>query len=103
VRESALFFEADKRWQAEHLIMVDTRIRTRLEQLAAALGEADWLAGTFSAADIVMVHALLRFEGAHLLDSFPSIATYIDRAEDRSAYQRAFAAQHQVYRDAQGA
>jgi glutathione S-transferase len=100
-RETVRFFEADKPWQAERFDMVDARIRARLDQLAAALGEADWLAGAFSAADIVMVHAIRRLEGAGILDGYPRLGAYIARAEARPAYRRAFAAQYQVFLDAQ--
>ncbi len=43
-RDYVKYFEADKSWQAERFAMVDDRIRTRLDQLAAALGEPTWLA-----------------------------------------------------------
>ncbi|WP_246057708.1 glutathione S-transferase family protein [Arenibacterium halophilum] len=99
-RETVRFFETDKPWQAERFDMVDARIRARLDQLAAALGDADWFAGAFSAADIVMVHAIRRLDGAGILEGYPRLGAYIARAETQPAYQRAFAAQYQVFQDA---
>ena len=92
-RDVVEYFEAGKSWQGERLAMVDERIRVRLTQLAASMGDSDWLDGAFSAADIIMVHVLRRLEGSGLLEDFPTLPAYIARAEARPAYQRAFAAQ----------
>ena len=43
--------EGDKPWAGERLPLVKDRIRHRLEQLSAHLGDADWLDGAFSAGD----------------------------------------------------
>ena len=96
-RDVVKYFEKDKSWQGERFAMVDERIRERLNQLAACLGDAEWLDGAFSAADILMVHVLRRLEGSRLLEEFPTLAAYIARAEARPAYQRAFAAQLAVW------
>jgi glutathione S-transferase len=99
-RDYVKYFEADKSWQGERFAMVDARIRTRLDQLAVALGDAPWLAGSFSAADILMVHAIRRLEGSGILEGYQVFMDYIARAETRSAYQRAFAAQFEVFQSA---
>ncbi|MBJ7578713.1 glutathione S-transferase family protein [Devosia sp. MC532] len=96
-RESAKFLEADKTWQVEHFALIDARITTRLTQLAAALGDAPWLMGIFSAADILMVHTLSRLGSSGLLENHPSLVSYIARAKSRPAYQRAFSAQYEVF------
>jgi glutathione S-transferase len=90
---SAKFDEGDKPWTAERLPLVQDRIRERLAQLSARLGEADWLDGAFSAGDLMMVSVLLRLRPSGLLDEFPALAAYVARGEARPAYQRAFAAQ----------
>jgi glutathione S-transferase len=96
-REVVRFTERDKDWPDEHLAMVDDRIRARLNQLSARLGDADWLGGAFSAADLLMVHVLRRLEGTGILDEYPNLSAYIARAEARPAYKRAFAAQLAVF------
>ena len=73
------------------------RIRARLNELSARLGDADWLDGAFSAADILMVHVLQRLAGSGLLDEFPNLSAYVARAEARPAFKRAFAAQLAVF------
>jgi glutathione S-transferase len=90
---TAKFQEGDKPWKDERLPLVQERIRTRLAQLAARLGDADWLDGRFSAGDLLMVSVLLRLRPSGLLDEFPRLAAYVARGEARPAYQRAFAAQ----------
>jgi glutathione S-transferase len=96
-RDVVKYFEVGESWQSERLAMVDERIRGRLDQLAARLGDDDWLDGAFSAADILMVHVLRRLEGSGLLNEYPTLAAYISRAEARPAYKRAFAAQLAVF------
>jgi len=87
------FVEGDKPWKDERMPLVHDRVRARLTQLAARLGDADWLDGNFSAGDLLMVSVLLRARPSGLLDEFPSLAAYVARGEARTAYQRAFAAQ----------
>ena len=90
---TAKILESDKPWAQERLPLVEDRIRTRLVQLSARLGHADWLDGAFSAADLMMVSVLLRLRSSGLLDEHPPLAVYVARGEARPAYKRAFAAQ----------
>ena len=92
----AKFMEADKPWSQERLPLVMDRIRNRLGQLSARLGDADWLDGVFSAGDLMMASVLLRLRLSGILDEFPNLAAYVARGEARPAYQRAFAAQWAV-------
>ena len=90
---NARIVERDQPWAAERLPVVVERIRARLTQLAARLGDSEWLDGDFSAGDLMMVSVLLRLRPSGILDEFPSLAAYVARGEARPAYQRAFAAQ----------
>jgi glutathione S-transferase len=85
--------EGDKPWKAERMPLVEDRVRARLNQLSARLGDAEWLDGGFSAGDLLMVSVLLRLRPSGLLNEFPGLAAYVARGEARPAYQRAFAAQ----------
>lgn len=96
-RDVVKYSEAGKSWQGERLAMVDERIRARLAQLTARMGDGEWLDGDFSAADIIMVHVLRRLEGSGILEDYPALVAYIARAEARPAYKRAFAAQLAVW------
>jgi len=90
---TARFQEGDKPWTKERLPLIADRIRQRLGQLSARLGEAEWLDGGFSAGDLVMISVLLRARPSGILNEFPRLAAYVARGEARPAYQRAFAAQ----------
>ncbi|TXD55934.1 glutathione S-transferase family protein [Ralstonia sp. TCR112] len=94
---TAKFQEGDKPWTPERLPLVMDRIRRRLDQLSARLGDADWLDGAFSAGDLLMVSVLLRLRPSGLLDEFQSLAAYVARGEARPAYKRAFEAQLAVF------
>jgi glutathione S-transferase len=89
--------EGDKPWAEQRLPLVKDRIRKRLDELSARLGDAEWLDGAFSAGDLMMVSVLLRLRPSGLLDEYPSLAAYVARGEARPAYQRAFAAQLAVF------
>jgi glutathione S-transferase len=95
---TAKLLEGDKPWAGERMKLVADRVRDRLKQLSARLGEADWLDGAFSAGDLMMVSVLLRLRPSGILDEFPGLAAYVVRGEARPAYQRAFNAQLAVNR-----
>lgn len=90
---TAKILEGDKPWAAERMPLVKDRVRDRLRPLAARLGEAEWLDGSFSAGDLMMVSVLLRTRPSGLLTEFPTLAAYVARGEARPAYQRAYEAQ----------
>lgn len=98
-RSMAWVLERGQPWYAQRLPMLDERVRTRLAQLSAALGDSAWLDGGFSAGDLMMVAVLLRLKSSGLLDEFPRVSGYVDRATQRPAYQRAFAAQRAVFQN----
>jgi glutathione S-transferase len=90
---TARLLEGDKPWSKERLPLVADRVRDRLKQLSARLGDADWLDGAFSAGDLMMVHVLQRLKPSGILDEYPNLSAYVARGEARPAYKRAFAAQ----------
>ena len=94
---TAKLLEGDKPWHAEHLPLVQDRVRDRLNQLSVRLGGADWLDGAFSAGDLLMVSVLLRLKSSGILDEFQNLAAYVARGEARPAYKRAFDAQLALY------
>jgi len=93
---TARVLEGDRPWAKERMPLVLDRLRARLQQLSARLGDAEWLDGEFSAGDLMMVSVLLRARPSGVLDELASLAAYVARGEARPAYQRAFAAQHAV-------
>ncbi len=96
-REIARYLERDESWYEQRLSSVEDRIRGRLGELSARLGDADWLDGAFSAGDLLMVMVLRRLNGSGLLEEYPSLAAYVSRGEARPAFRRAFDAQLAVF------
>jgi glutathione S-transferase len=72
---------------------LDGFLTLRLQRMEPVLAERDWLAGSFSAADIVMSDVLRpvhRFDG---LADYPACRAYVARATARPAFAKAHADQ----------
>ena len=82
-------FEADQPWSKARLPLVEARIRERLHELSAYLGEADWLDGAFSVGDLMMITALRQLRDSTLVAEQPNLAAYVARGEARPAFRRA--------------
>ncbi|MEO6718416.1 MAG: glutathione S-transferase family protein [Novosphingobium sp.] len=85
----ATLFDPDKPGAAEFAPTLEGRLDDRLQQLSDALGEADWLDGVFSVADLLMVSVLRQISRGKRLAKFASLADYVARGEARPAFQRA--------------
>ena len=93
----AKLLESKETWYEPRLPLLKERVRKRLGELSARLGEADWLDGEFSVADLLMVSVLLRLPGSGMVEEHPNLSAYVARGEARPAYKRAFAAQLAVF------
>jgi glutathione S-transferase len=100
-RSGMVILEKEKPWYKDRLPIVEQRVHARLKDLSSHLGHLEWLEGSFTAGDLMMVTVLRRLDGSGLLEHYPNIVAYIARAEARPAYQRAFAAQLAVFNDQQ--
>lgn len=89
----ATLFEADKPWSKPRLPSVKARIDERLGELSDRLGQGDWLEGSFTAGDLMMVAVLRQIAGTDMLESYPNLAAYVARGEARPAFQKALADQ----------
>jgi glutathione S-transferase len=96
-RSMAIIFERKEAWHPARLAVLEERVRVRLCELSRRLGDADWLDGAFSAADLLMVTVLQRLRGSGLVEEHPALAAYVARGEARPAFGRAFAAQRAVF------
>ena len=68
------------------------RLRVRLDELSARLGDSEWLDGPFSAGDLLMVQVLRNLSYSNMLGDWPNLAAYVARGEARPAFGRALAA-----------
>ncbi len=96
-REVAKLLEGDETWYEQRLPVLEERVRDRMGQLSRRLGDADWLDGEFSAADLLMVSVLLRLKRSGMLGQYTNLSAYVARGEARPAYKRAFDAQLAVF------
>jgi glutathione S-transferase len=87
-------FHKDKPWMPEAREAQVPLCRRKLERVADALAGKDWLAGTFSVADIAMVTVLNNLRHTDLVAEYPALAEYKARGEARPAYKRALEAQY---------
>jgi len=94
---TARIVEAKQPWAKDRLPLVEDRIRTRMKQLSARVGDAEWLDGAFSAGDLMMVSVLQRLKPSGMLSEDANLAAYVARAEARPAFKRAWDAQHALY------
>lgn len=71
----------------------DAFLQSRLQHMESFLAEREWLAQSFSIADIVMADVLRlvnKFDG---LTEFPHCLAYVQRATIRPSFQKAYADQ----------
>jgi len=92
-RSMATIFERDKSWFAQRQAMLDDRLRGRLRDLSSRLGDADWLEGTFTVGDLMMIAVMRRLKSSGILAEYPNLSAYVARGEARPAFKRAFEAQ----------
>ncbi|MDM0111266.1 glutathione S-transferase family protein [Variovorax sp. J22R133] len=95
--QTAVLLEHGQSWSEQRLPLVKDRIRVRLGELSARLGEAHWLDGAFSAGDLLMVTVLRRLIRSGLLGEYPGLAAYVARGEARPAFRRAYDEQAAVF------
>ena len=68
--------------------------------VSEALGDREWLEGRFTIADLMMITVLRQLRGA-LIEKFPNMAAYVERGQQRPAFQRALEDQLAVFREHQ--
>ena len=96
-RDMVRILECNEPWYQQRLATLEKTIRIRLNSLSTWLGDAEWLEGSFSAGDLLMVTVLRRLHGSYILQEYPKLADYVSRGESRPAFKRAFAAQAEVF------
>jgi glutathione S-transferase len=67
--------------------------QARLDAIAAALADRDYLEGEFTTGDLLMISVLRNLRHTSMVKDMPVLASYQARGEARPAFQRALAAQ----------
>jgi glutathione S-transferase len=92
-----VYFHAGEAWTEERRPQVEAMARRRLGDLEAWLAGSEYLAGSFSVADIMMASVLRLLDDSGLQDDYPAVRAYLARCLERPAYRRALAAQVAQY------
>lgn len=87
------FTAEGKDWQDQAKDAVRPLVEMRLGQLAARLGDRDWLEDRFTIGDLVMADVLRSASEEELVSAHPNLAAYVERATARPAFKAAMAAQ----------
>jgi glutathione S-transferase len=90
-------FAAGKDWAKARRPQVVAMVNSRLNDVAAQLQDSHYLAGEFSAADIMMIMVLRALRHTTLVADIPTLRAYRDRCEARPAFKRALAGQLETF------
>ena len=90
-------FAADQEWAKLRRPDVVKAVQRRLSELAAWLGDREYLEDRFTVGDLMMTTVLRILRHTDLLDAEPTLKAYKERCEARPAFQRALAAQMEPF------
>jgi glutathione S-transferase len=82
-------FYAGQEWVKLHRPDAQKRVRLRLAELAARLGNRDYLEDRFTVGDLMMTTVLRILRHTDLVEAEPTLKAYQARCEARPAFQRA--------------
>lgn len=86
-------FYANEEWAKLRRPSLEETVKRRLSELAAWLGDREYLEDRFTVGDLMMSTVLRILQGSDLLDTQPKLKAYRERCEARPAFQRALNAQ----------
>jgi glutathione S-transferase len=90
-------FYAQEDWAKARRPGAVEAVQKRLQDLAAWLGDRNYLEGRFTAADLLMTTVLRILRHTDIVAQIPVLENYRLRCEARPAFQRALAAQMAVF------
>ena len=86
-------FAAGQEWAKVRRPEVETFVKRRLSELAACLGDRDYLEGRFTVGDLMMTTVLRVLRHTDLVAAEPRLKAYQERCAARPAFGRALGAQ----------
>jgi glutathione S-transferase len=84
---------ADAEWAKAGRPVIEERVRARLGQLSAWLGDREWLEDRFTAGDLMMSTVLEILRRTSMVSEHANLAAYLSRCQARPGYKAALAAQ----------
>lgn len=88
---------ANASWADERRPALEETALKRLQGIDAQLAERDYLAGSFSVADILMTSVLRLLDATDLVERFAALSDYKTRCMARPAFRKALADQVALY------
>lgn len=82
-------FQPEEEWAKLRRPQVEAAVKRRLADLAAWLGDRDYLEDRFTVGDLMMATVLQILRHTDLVASEPTLDAYLKRCEARPAFQRA--------------
>ena len=98
-----IVFCADEPWAAGARPPAEAMADKRLRDLDDWLDGREWLADSFSAADILMTSVLRLLDKMEMVERYPKVRAYRDRCMARPAFKKALADQVAHFRQAAAA
>lgn len=92
-------FHADQEWAKQRRPEAEATVKQRLKDLAAWLGDREYLEDQFTAGDLMMTTVLRNLRHTDLVAAEPKLKTYQERCESRPAFQRALRDHMVVYEE----
>ncbi len=86
-------FYAGEEWAKLRKPGADEFARLKLKRVSDWLGDKEWLEGRFTIGDLMMITVLRLGDRASLLEATPNLVAYVQRGQDRPAFQRALSDQ----------
>lgn len=94
-------FYSDQEWAKLRRPGAADFARLKLKRVADWLGDKEWLEGRFTIGDLMMASVLRNLRHTELVAEQSNLKAYVERAEQRPAFQRALADQIAVFKEHQ--
>jgi glutathione S-transferase len=73
--------------------------KLKLKRISDWLGEREWLEDRFTIGDLMMVTVLRLLRHTDIVQQFPNLAAYLERGQNRPAFQQALSDQLAAFRE----
>ena len=91
------FFYAAEEWAKQRRPGAVDFAKLKLKRVSDWLGDKEWLEGSFTIGDLLMITELRFLRHTDIVAEFPNLAAYLKRGESRPAFKQALADQLAVY------
>lgn len=86
-------FYANEDWAKQRRPGAADFARLKLKRVSDWLGEREWLENRFTIGDLMMVTVFRLLRHTEIVQEFPNLAAYLERGQNRPAFQRALSDQ----------